>query len=145
MQALTIRRITVPVRNACDFPAEPPPAPRILFVSADGELRAAVERVLGAAGYDVRAVAHSGHALLVCRTAVFDVVVAELSGPDMSGPALADQLRRHVPAISAVYLGQPGTPEGVAHVLVRPFTRDDLVQRVESALAPAAPISAPAS
>ena len=145
MQASTTRRITIPVRSAGDVPREPPSGPRILFVSADGELRAVVERVLGTAGYHVRAVAHSGHALLVCRTAAFDVVVADLSGPDMSGPALADQLRRHLPALSAVYLGNPGTPEGVAHVLVRPFTRDDLVRRVEGALAPAAPISASAS
>lgn len=141
----TTRRITIPVRTACDRPTEPPSGPRILFVSGDGELRAAVERALGAAGYRVRAVAHSGHALLVCRTAAFDVVVAELSGPDMSGPALAEQLRRHLPAISAVYLGNPGTPEGVAHVLVRPFTRDDLVRRVEGALAQASPLSASAS
>jgi DNA-binding response OmpR family regulator len=64
----------------------------------------------------------------------FDVVVAELSGPDISGPALVDQLRRHQPAICAIYLGTPGSPESVDQLLVRPFTGDDLIERIELVL-----------
>jgi DNA-binding response OmpR family regulator len=81
-------------------------------------------------GFRVHAAAHSGHALLLCRTMTFDVVVSELCGPDISGPALVEQIRRHQPAIHAVYLGTPGSPEGVEHLLVRPFTRDDLIERI---------------
>jgi DNA-binding response OmpR family regulator len=108
---------------------------RVLFIHSDADLRAVVTRVLEREGYRVNAVAHSGHALLLCRTSEFDVMVAELCGPDISGPSLAEQLRRHCPSLSAVYLGNPGTPEGVDHVLVRPFTRDDLVERIQLALA----------
>jgi hypothetical protein len=43
-------------------------------------------------------------------------------------------MRRHQPAIAAVYLGTPGSPEGVDHLLVRPFTKDDLVERIELVL-----------
>jgi DNA-binding response OmpR family regulator len=106
----------------------------VLFVNADGELRAVVTRVLEREGYEVRPVAHSGHALLLVRTDSFDVVIAELTGPDVSGPTLVEQLRRQCPALTAVYFASPGTPEGVDHVVVRPFTRDDLLERIELAL-----------
>ena len=109
------------------------PRRRVLFVNGDAELRAAVTRVLEDEDYRVHAVAHSGHALLLCRTKGFDVVVAELSGPDVSGPSLVDQLRRHCPRLSAIFLGNPGTPEGVDHLLVRPFTRDDLLEHIQLA------------
>lgn len=114
--------------------ADPGTLRRVLFVSADADLRSVVQRVLAREGYEVHAVAHSGHALLQCRTVAFDVVVTELSGPDLSGPSLADQLRRHCPGLSVIFLGNPGTPEGVDHVLVRPFTRDDLLERIHLAL-----------
>jgi DNA-binding response OmpR family regulator len=106
----------------------------VLFVNADADLREVVSRVLEREGFRVHAATHSGHALLLCRTTAFDVVVSELCGPDMSGPSLVEQLRRHNPALSSVYLGSPGSPEGVDHLLVRPFTKDDLIERIELAL-----------
>ena len=106
----------------------------MLFVSADADLRAVVSRVLEDDRFHVTAVAHSGHALLVCRTQQFDVAIVELSGPDVSGPSLIDQLRRHQPEMSSIYLGNPGSPDGVDHLLVRPFTKDDLVGHIELAL-----------
>jgi len=107
---------------------------RLLFVNADQDLCAAVARVLQGEGFHVQTAAHSGHALLLCRTAPFDVVVSELCGPDISGPSLVEQLRRHQPSMSAVYLGIPGSPEGVDNLLVRPFTKDDLIERIQLAL-----------
>jgi DNA-binding response OmpR family regulator len=106
----------------------------VLFVNADADLRAVVTRVLEREHYRVSAVAHSGHALLLCRTMEFDVLVAELCGPDMSGPALSEQLRRHCPHVATVFLGNPGTPDGVDSLLVRPFTKDDLIERLDLAL-----------
>jgi CheY-like chemotaxis protein len=105
----------------------------VLFVNPDADTRAVVTRVLERSGHRVHAAAHSGHALLLCRAAQVDVVVADLSGPDMSGPALVAQLRRHVPGLSSVFIANPGTPEGVEHLLVRPFTADDLLKRIELA------------
>jgi DNA-binding response OmpR family regulator len=107
---------------------------RILFVNADADFRAVVTRVLQREGFRVEAAAHSGHALLLCRTTAFDAVVSELCGPDISGPSLVEQMRRHQPSIAAVYLGTPGSPDGVDHLLVRPFTKDDLVERIEFVL-----------
>jgi len=129
----SIRRVLIPVLNE-HTSAESAPR-RVLFVNGDADLRAVVTRVLEREDYHVHAVPHSGHALLLCRLTQFDVVVTELSSPDVSGPVLAEQLRRHWPELTAVYLGNPGSPEGVNHLVVRPFTCDDLVDRIESALA----------
>ena len=128
------RRVCISVTNAPSSFDDPRQPRRVLFVSADADLREVVTRVLERENFQVHAVSHSGHALLVCRTQTFDAVVAELCGPDMTGPALVEQLRRHHPGLCSVYLGQPGTPEGIDHLLVRPFTKDDLVQRLDLAL-----------
>ena len=123
-------RVCTPVASRTSDGEIPTCAGRVLFVSADADLRVVVTRVLEHEGLRVQAVSHSGHALLLCRTADFDVLVAELCGPDLSGPALAEQIRRHCPKVAAVYLSNPGTSDGIANVIVRPFTRDDLVERI---------------
>ena len=107
---------------------------QVLFVSEDADLRAVATRVLERDGYKVSAASHSGHALLSALSTPVDILVAELSSPEMSGPALADSLRRLHPEMKAVFMGQPGTPDGIDHVVVRPFTRDDLLSRIELAL-----------
>ena len=135
MQPFTVRRVSIPVHAGGEPVGLPAPLRRVLFVSADADLRAVATRVLEREGYAVHAVAHSGHAILEARTSAIDVLVTELCGPDVSGPSLAEQLRRHCPNLTTVFLGNPGTPEGIEHVLVRPFTRDDLVQRIGGALA----------
>ena len=104
-------------------------------MSADAAWREVAFRVLTTEGYEVVAAAHSGHATLGCLTAArLDAVVADFSMDDMSGPALVERLRRHHPGVQALYLAPPGTPEA-DNVLVRPFTRDDLLARLEQSLA----------
>ena len=134
MQPFVTRNVCILVNNHIQAPVDSPSAPRVLFVSGDADLRAVVSRVLDTEGYQVKAVAHSGHALLTCRTAEFDLLITELCGPDMSGPALAEQVRRHCPGLTALYLGNAGTAEGVDNLLVRPFTKDDLLERISLVL-----------
>ena len=64
------------------------------------------------------------------------MVAVDLAMDDTSGPALAERLRRHQPGLSSIYFAARGTPacEGV---LVRPFTSDDLVERIEALFAAA--------
>ena len=102
----------------------------VLLVTPDADLRDVGNRVLARAGYEVRVAPHSGHALLAGLTWRVDVLVAELSAPDLSGPALAKLLKRHHPGLRAVFMANPGTPDGLDHVVVRPFTRDDLLERL---------------
>ena len=104
----------------------------VLLVTNDGDLRDVASRVLRNEGYEVLCAAHGGHALLACMQAdVVDVAVIEMSMDDMSGPALAERLRRCNPRLRAIYVAQPGTPE-CEGVLVRPFTREDLLAKLES-------------
>ena len=111
--------------------AGPQPQPlEILLVTPDEDLRAAGERALVREGYHVRVASHSGHAVLASRAGRVDVLVTELAAPDVSGPALAQLLRKHHPALRVVFMANPGTPEGLEHVVVRPFTRDDLLQKI---------------
>jgi CheY-like chemotaxis protein len=118
----------------------PPPAvpsaasPVVLVVTSDVNLRAAAARVLSDTGHAVLTAAHAGHAVLACLANRVDVLVAELAMDDVSGPGLAARLRRFCPNLYAVYLGNSGTAE-CEGVVVRPFTREDLVAAVRVAAA----------
>jgi DNA-binding response OmpR family regulator len=110
----------------------------ILFVTGDADLREAAARALVREGFRVLPAAHAGHAVLAClQVDRVDAAVVELSMADVSGPALVERLRRKNPGMRAVYLGHPGTRE-CAGVLVRPFTRDDLLAELAFALTPKA-------
>lgn len=135
MQAHTVLRVSIPVAELT-LPTHPG-APVVLVVTGDRNLRDACARVLTAEGYRVLTAAHAGHAVLAClKAGRVDLLAAELSMDDMSGPALAERLRRHCPDLPAVYFANSGTPE-CGGVLVRPFTREDLLR----ALSTVVPIS----
>lgn len=102
----------------------------ILLVTPDGDLREVGRRALTSERYRVRIASHSGHAVLMGLTSHVDVLIAELSAQDISGPALARLLRKHHPGLRAIFMANPGTPDGIEHVVVRPFTRDDLLARL---------------
>lgn len=126
MQPEFIWRGSIPLPHTV-APAAEPRRPVVLVVTADADLRAAASRVLEREGYQVLTAAHSGHAVLACRsTGQVDLLVAELSMEDVSGPALSARLRRTCPGMRTVYVANPGTHE-CEGVLVRPFTREDLL------------------
>lgn len=114
---------------------EPVPTDRVnvLFVSGDADLRAVVQRVLTREGYDVSTARHAGHALVAgLQRERIDILISELRLDGASGQALAGSLRRHHAAMRAIYMADAGTlPE--CGVVVRPFTRDDLVREIEIA------------
>jgi DNA-binding NtrC family response regulator len=104
----------------------------ILFVTGNADLRAVVERVLAREGYDVTTAAHSGHALLAgFESEHIDVLISELQLDGAAGEAIGASLRRYHPAIRAIYMAESGTPPRPG-VIVRPFTRDDLVREIEA-------------
>ena len=110
--------------------------PSVLVVTEDGALAAACRGTLEQAGYDVTCASHSGHALLECLSGRrADVLLTELSMPDGSGPALAERLRRYYPQMQAVYFAAPGTIVNAGNVLIRPFSRDELLTRVRDSVA----------
>jgi CheY-like chemotaxis protein len=120
------RRLAVAVRA----PKCADQSPVILLVTSDRELRESAASVLRGRGYLVLAAHHAGHAVLACMDAPrVDVAAIELSMDDMSGPVLAERLRRRCPGLQSLYLAKAGTPE-CDGVLVRPFSRDDLVDKL---------------
>ncbi len=140
MQPFAVRR----VRIRMDTPDDPTPV--VLFVTEDADLLAAADRVLPAVGFEVVTACHAGHALLACLGGKHvDVLVTEMTMRDMPGPQLARRVRRHYPELPVVYLANAAvhdregssTPRPALRtdVLARPFTRDDLVHRLETALA----------
>jgi len=107
-------------------------SPRVAVVSEDAELSEACARVLRQEGYSVHTAAHSGHALLAClEGGPVDFLIAELAMNEGSGPALARRMRRYSPNLRAIFIARPGTTAESDGVLVRPFTRDDLLKRLE--------------
>jgi DNA-binding NtrC family response regulator len=103
----------------------------IALVTEDDDLREACARALRGNRHVVLAARHSGHAMLTCLGGQrIDVLVSELSMADGSGPALARRMQRHSPAMKAIYLARAGTSYQSANVLIRPFTRDDLLSRL---------------
>lgn len=126
MQLQTVRRVAIPVADRTT--PEQAPAPVVLVVTPDANLREVSSRVLSREGYRVVTAAHGGHAVLAClRAGRIDMLAVELSMEDVSGPALAERLRRHCPDLRVVYFAKSGTPE-CDGVIVRPFTRDDLLR-----------------
>jgi DNA-binding response OmpR family regulator len=132
MHSIMVRRETVAI-GPSNRPATL--APVALLVTPDTNLSEAAARALEGDGYRVLRAAHSGHAVLaLLEGGRVDVAAIELSMDDVSGPALAERLRRQCPEMRTVFFAQSGTPE-CEGVLVRPFTRDDLLARVGLSLA----------
>lgn len=118
----TVRR-TIPVFEQ----APAPDVPVVLVVTGDREFREVANQVLHREGYRVRVAAHAGHALLAClQEERIDLLLSELSMTEVSGPALAASLRRYHPGLRSIYLANAGTAE-CEGILVRPFTREDLL------------------
>ena len=113
----------------------PDMGPRVAVVSDDADLLEMCAEVLRPKGYVVYAASHSGHALLACMEGEpADCLITELWMDEGSGPALARRMRRYNPNLRAIFIARTGTAAEVEEadcVLVRPFTRDDLLKRLE--------------
>ena len=103
----------------------------IALVTDDRDLRQACARVLRHQEHVVFEGSHAGHAMLAClKGQPIDLLISELSMADVSGPALARRMLRHSPGLRAIYLARVGTTYESENVLVRPFTREDLLRRI---------------
>jgi CheY-like chemotaxis protein len=131
MQPFAVRRVCVTL----DKPDAPADEPLVLLVTDDQGLLAVADRALSGEGFRVATATHAGHALLTCLSgAHIDVLVTESSMQDMTGHELANRVRRFYPNLPVVFLADSETLGGEG-VLARPFTRDDLVLQLRSALA----------
>lgn len=104
----------------------------VLFVTGNADLRAAARRVLARAGHEVATAAHSGHALLAgleCER--IDVLITEVQLDGVTGAWVAEALRRYHRDMRVIFMADAGSAARPG-VIVRPFTRDDLLEEIGS-------------
>lgn len=122
-----------------DRPADRPARrPRVLLVEDDASVRHAMAAALRAAGHDVTAVAGAEQALAVLVSVRPDVLVTDLTMPEMDGLELVRTLRvREVGVPVLVVSARDGVVDRVAAFeagcdafLAKPFGLGELLARV---------------
>ncbi|MEI5101489.1 response regulator transcription factor [Streptomyces sp. PmtG] len=123
------------------------PAPKVLVVDDDPEVRAAVEDVLTIEGYRVRGAGDGQRALTAVVRWEPDLLVLDVMMPVMDGLAVCRQLRAAgdrtpvlvLTALDSVSDRVDGLDAGADDYLVKPFALDELAARVRALLRRAAP------
>jgi two-component system, cell cycle sensor histidine kinase and response regulator CckA len=115
----------------------------ILVAEDEDVVRALLVRLLRARGYEVIEAADGESALAAAsRVAGIDLLLTDVVMTDMSGRDLADRLHELRPGLPVLYISGY-TDESIAHhgvlaegvrLLEKPFTADQLAQRVREAL-----------
>jgi CheY-like chemotaxis protein len=121
---------------------------RVLFVDDEPALTAVTGRILERLGYNVLALRSATEALSVFRAnpSAFDLVISDLTMPDLTGAQLTVEMRRlraNVPVIlSTGYLdrldGLTASSLQVRELLMKPYTTETLATAVHRALRDAA-------
>jgi two-component system, cell cycle sensor histidine kinase and response regulator CckA len=109
----------------------------VLVVEDEASLRRLIVRMLTRGGYRVIEAADGSEALARCeREESVDVLLTDVVLPGMSGPEVADSLRRLRADVKVLYMS--GYPQEVvasqgaldAPLVEKPFTADDLLRRI---------------
>jgi signal transduction histidine kinase len=150
----TTMRVALPRHGASPAPAAAPAAVRpaevtrrdtLLLVEDEEFVRDLVRDFLRAAGYQVLEAGSAEEALdlVANRHAPIDLLLTDVVLPGMNGTTLAERLRRQAPAMETVFMsGYPGdsmfggeTFEPGTAFLAKPFTRNQLIDKIAEALA----------
>jgi PAS domain S-box-containing protein len=122
-------------------PRPRPPATRrgtetILLVEDERAVRTVVRRMLEGLGYDVVDAAGPLEALelLARETPAVDLLLTDVVMPVMSGPDLADEVRRALPDVRVVYISGFNDRQVPGPLVRKPFTVDQLGAQVREAL-----------
>ncbi|AWN36912.1 hybrid sensor histidine kinase/response regulator [Methylobacterium radiodurans] len=143
-------------RAAPPAAATPKPAPRkpsadhtgqgtILLVEDEDPVRAVNSRALSARGYTVLEAASGIEALQIVRAGdhVIDLIVSDVVMPEMDGPTLLGEVRKHLPELKVIFVSgyaedafRKNLPEGEAfNFLPKPFSLKQLVETVKKTMA----------
>lgn len=115
---------------------------RILVVDDEEHIRKICQEVLGREEFQVTALGSGRAALELAKTDPFDVLLTDISMPEMDGLDLLKSFKEIQREITAVVMTGFGTVQNVvrclhlgAHgFLVKPFSQKELIQSVEDAL-----------
>jgi hypothetical protein len=139
------RRISRPDSVGAELPRG---GERILVAEDEDGVRKLVCRLLKGLGYQVLEASRGQQALALAEAADrIDLLLTDVRMPDLSGPELADRLQAARPGLRVLFMsGYVDDPElrqrlasGSAAVLDKPFTTQQLAERVRAVLEPAAP------
>ena len=121
------------------------PRRRVVLIDDDAEIRALVERVLAASGYDVASLGDPLQAVEFVRALDPDVVLCDISMPGLDGYGVVRALQGdpETARFPVVFLTAnrdfaarvQAFRFGVVDYVTKPFTRDMLVRKLERALA----------
>src|SRR5262249_51050452 len=119
-----------------------PPTPIIHVVDDDDSLRAAVTRLLRAAGYEVRSYPSAGEFLLARQANTPGCVVLDVSMPGPSGLDLQEAIGKRDDALPIIFLTRHGDlpmsvhamRAGAVDFLTKPVQRQALLNAVRTAL-----------
>jgi PAS domain S-box-containing protein len=112
---------------------QPDGAVRILLVEDEPELRDTTAELLELLGHTVLPAADATTALALLNEHAVDVLLTDISLPDMSGELLAERARAAHPALRVIYAsGQhPSAPLERAQLLLKPYGLDKLMQALQ--------------
>ena len=115
----------------------------VLVVDDDPSVRRILRRMLEAEGFHVEEAqdGESALRLVQARAQPFDLVLTDLSTPQVDGRQVSETLRRYRPSVAVLcmsadpdavpYIESSDTP---VRVLLKPFTSDDLYHAVRDAI-----------
>jgi two-component system cell cycle sensor histidine kinase/response regulator CckA len=136
----------LPAAAAAAPPENEPTGPTVLLVEDEPALRRLVQRVLEEAGYTVLAAADGLEALDVAErhSGPLQLLLTDVVMPGLSGPELVRQLHSARPGLEVLYmsgyndsrLANRGIEQAKVNLLSKPFTPDELVERVRALIAP---------
>jgi DNA-binding response OmpR family regulator len=123
----------------------------VLVVDDEPVVRQFLRRTLEAEGFHVEEAHDGGSALRLvqARTEPFDLVLTDLSMPQIDGRQLSETLRRYRPSVAVLCMS--GDPDAVPYietsdtpvrVLLKPFTADDLYHAVRDTITRATDLAA---
>ena len=143
-------QVYLPVREAVALLASPPPdslasgQERLLFIDDEPALVSMVKEFLAGLGYEVVTETSSKAALALFRRHPerFDLVITDMTMPEMTGERLAQELRRMRPDIPIILctgfspqLNEEKTrARGIGAFLMKPFVLRELAETVRSVL-----------
>lgn len=114
-----------------------------MLVEDDANVRGLVSRVLRKAGFTVMSFCNGADALRECEQhhGKIDLVLTDYLMPGMRGDELSRRLTEQRPGIRVLYMsgcvslgGLSETPEQMGAVLQKPFSPQELVQRIRGEL-----------
>jgi DNA-binding response OmpR family regulator len=127
------------------------PGASVLVVDNESSMRTLIRRRLEAEGFHVEEAdnGESALGLVQARDQPFDLVLTDLSMPDIDGRQVSETLARYRPSVAVLCMS--ANPDAVprigpmdipVRVMLKPFTADDLYHAVRDAISRSADLTA---